>query len=53
MSFYSWAGMPPEVVTPDYFTAAGGTIRGEKIEVGCYGYPPATGAKPRRHPHGA
>jgi quercetin dioxygenase-like cupin family protein len=42
--------MTPELVTPDYSTAAGGTIRGERIEVGCYRYPPGTGAKPHRHP---
>ena len=51
MAFYTWAAMTPELVTPDYSTAAGGTIRGEKIEVGCYRYPPGTGAKPHAHPN--
>ena len=51
MGFYTWAAMAPELVTPDYSTAAGGTIRGEKIEVGCYRYPPGTGAKPHAHPN--
>lgn len=51
MGFFTWATMVPELVTPDYSTAAGGTIRGEKIEVGCYRYPPGTGAKPHAHPN--
>lgn len=51
MGFYTWAAMAAELVTPDYSTAAGGTIRGEKIEVGCYRYPPGTGAKPHAHPN--
>ena len=51
MGFHTWAAMTPELVTPDYSTAAGGTIRGEKIEVGCYRYPPGTGAKPHAHPN--
>ncbi|MFI5340823.1 MAG: cupin domain-containing protein [Candidatus Methylomirabilales bacterium] len=51
MGFYRWATMVPELVTPDYSTAAGGTIRGEKIEVGYDRHPPRTGAKPHAHPN--
>ncbi len=38
-------------MSPDYSAATGGTIRGERIEVGCYRYPPGTGAKPHAHPN--
>lgn len=51
MAFYALARMAAELVTPNYSTAAGGTIRGEKIEVGCYRYPPRTGAKSHAHPN--
>ncbi len=38
-------------MTPDYSAATGGTIHGEKIEVGYCRYPPGTGAKPHAHPN--
>ncbi len=49
MGFYRWARVTPELVTPDYSIAASGTIRGEKIEVGCYRYPPEPLAEPHQH----
>src|SRR5574341_252904 len=50
MPFYNWSQMPGGVISPHYSTAAGPTVKGAKIEVGCYRYPPGTGAKPHRHP---
>lgn len=51
MPLYSFEALPQEVVTPRYSTATGGTITGEKIEVGRYSFAPGTGAVPHQHPN--
>jgi quercetin dioxygenase-like cupin family protein len=49
-TFYKIAEMGRTVITPEHSTAEGPTIKGEKIEVGFYRYPPGTGANPHAHP---
>ncbi len=49
-TFYKLAGMERSVITPEHSTAEGPTIKGEKVEVGYYRYPPGTGANPHAHP---
>ncbi len=51
MPVYSFQALPQEIVTPRYSTATGGTITGEKIEVGRYSFAPNTGAVPHQHPN--
>lgn len=50
MPFYSWSEMERSVISPQYSTAEGPTIKGGKIEVGRYRYAAGTGAKPHKHP---
>jgi quercetin dioxygenase-like cupin family protein len=38
-------------ITPDYSSARGPNIKGEKIEVGLFSYPAGTQAKPHSHPN--
>ena len=51
MPFYTWDALPSEVISPDYSTAAGGTVTGAIIEVGRYRMAGGTGADPHRHPN--
>jgi quercetin dioxygenase-like cupin family protein len=51
MPFYRFEQLPQETISPDYSTAAGGTVTGEVIEVGRYAMPEGTGADPHRHPN--
>ncbi len=50
MTFYTLRDMPRTVITPEHSTAEGPTIKGKRIEVGYYRYPPGTGARPHTHP---
>lgn len=50
MPFYNWSQMERSVISPQYSTAEGPTIKGFKIEVGRYRLAAGTGAKPHRHP---
>lgn len=50
MPFYNWSEMERSVISPQYSTAEGPTIKGGKIEVGRYCYAAGTGAKPHKHP---
>lgn len=50
MPFYNWSQMEGSVISPQYSTADGPTIKGVKIEVGRYRYAAGTGAKPHQHP---
>ncbi len=51
MPFFRWSDIEDEVITPSHSTAHGANIRGEKIEVGRFFYPPNTGAEPHVHPN--
>lgn len=51
MPFFRFDKLPQETISPNYSTAAGGTVTGEKIEVGLYRMPAGTGASPHRHPN--
>ncbi len=51
MPFYRFEELSQEVISPHYSTAHGGTVTGEKIEVGLYRMPAGTGADPHRHPN--
>ena len=50
MPFYNWGQMGRTVVSPQYSTAEGPTLKGSKIEVGRYRYAAGTGAKAHQHP---
>jgi quercetin dioxygenase-like cupin family protein len=50
MPFFNWTEMDRSVISPQYSTAEGPTIRGAQIEVGCYRFAPGTGSKPHQHP---
>ena len=50
MPFYKWSEMERSVISPQYSTAEGPTIKGGKIEVGRYRYAAGTGAKRHKHP---
>jgi quercetin dioxygenase-like cupin family protein len=50
MPFYNWTEMDRSVISPQYSTAEGPTIRGAQIEVGRYRFAPGTGSKPHQHP---
>ena len=50
MPFHNWSQMERSVISPQYSTAEGPTIKGAKIEVGRYSLAAGTGAKPHRHP---
>ena len=51
MPFYKWTEMEKGFITPDYSSAKGPNIRGEKIEVGLFFFPAGTEAKPHAHPN--
>ncbi len=50
MTFYTLKDLGRSVISPQYSTAEGPTIKGQRIEVGYYRYPAGTGAKPHAHP---
>ena len=50
MTFYTLKDLGRSVISPQYSTAEGPTIKGVRIEVGYYRYPAGTGAKPHAHP---
>jgi quercetin dioxygenase-like cupin family protein len=50
MPFYNWTEMDRSVISPQYSTAEGPTIKGGQIEVGRYRFAPGTGSKPHQHP---
>jgi quercetin dioxygenase-like cupin family protein len=50
MPFYNWSQMERSVISPQYSTAEGPTIKGAKIEVGRYRFAVGTGSKPHKHP---
>lgn len=49
-TFYKLADMDRTVITPEHSTAEDPTIKGRKVEVGYYCYPPQAGATPHSHP---
>ncbi len=51
MPFFKWAEMQGGLITPQYSSARGPNIRGEKIEVGLFSFPAGTEAKPHAHPN--
>lgn len=51
MPFFKWTEMEKKFITPDYSSARGPNIKGEKIEVGLFFYPGGTQAKPHAHPN--
>lgn len=51
MPFYRFEELEQETISPHYSTAFGGTVRGEKIEVGLYRMEAGTGADPHKHPN--
>jgi quercetin dioxygenase-like cupin family protein len=51
MPFYRLTDLAQEVISPQYSRAIGGTVTGEKIEIGLYRMPAGTGAAPHRHPN--
>jgi quercetin dioxygenase-like cupin family protein len=51
MPFYRFDQLKQETISPDYSTAAGGTVTGQVIEVGRYTMAKGTGADPHRHPN--
>jgi quercetin dioxygenase-like cupin family protein len=51
MPFYRWNELEKDMITPEYSSARGPNIRGEKIEVGLFSYPAGTLAKPHAHPN--
>ena len=42
MPFYRWNELDKDMITPEYSSAKGPNIRGEKIEVGLFFYPAGT-----------
>ena len=50
MTFYTPKELDRTVISPQYSTAEGPTIKGLRIKVGYYRYPAGTGAKPHAHP---
>jgi quercetin dioxygenase-like cupin family protein len=50
MPFFNWSQMDRSVISPQYSTAEGPTIKGGQIEVGRYRFAPGTGSKPHQHP---
>jgi quercetin dioxygenase-like cupin family protein len=51
MPFYRWNELEKDLITPEYSSARGPNIRGEKLEVGLFSYPAGTQAKPHAHPN--
>ncbi len=51
MPFYRFEELTQETISPHYSTAFGGTVRGQKIEVGLYRMEAGTGADPHKHPN--
>ena len=50
MPFFNWSQMDRSVISPQYSTAEGPTIKGGQIEVGRYRFAPGTGSNPHQHP---
>ena len=50
MPFFNWSQMHRSVISPQYSTAEGPTIKGGQIEVGRYRFAPGTGSKRHQHP---
>lgn len=50
-SFFKWAEMASDFITPMYSSGKGPTITGERIEVAFMEYPAGTEAKPHSHPN--
>jgi quercetin dioxygenase-like cupin family protein len=50
-SFFKWAEMTSDFITPMYSSGKGPTITGERIEVAFMEYPAGTEAKPHSHPN--
>ena len=50
MPFFKLREMPEPLVALGHSTAYGPTITGEELELGYYGEPKGTGAKPHHHP---
>ena len=51
MPFYWFDRLPKEVVSPQYSTAVGSTVRGTYVEVGLYRMQGGTGADAHSHPN--
>ena len=51
MAFYNWDELEAELITPEYSTAFGSTIHGEKVEIGRFPFPAGTQAKTHAHPN--
>lgn len=51
MPFHRFDTLKQEAISPQYSSAFGSTVTGEKIEVGLYGMPAGTGATPHQHPN--
>lgn len=49
-TFFTLSQMGRAVISPDYSTAEGPTIKGKTIEVGYYRYPAGSGAAVHAHP---
>ena len=50
-SFFKWAEMNSDFITPKYSSGTGPTVSGERIEVAWMNYPAGTEAKPHSHPN--
>ena len=51
MPFYKWTDFEADLITPEYSTGRGPTIKGEKTEISLMTYPAGTSAKPHAHPN--
>jgi quercetin dioxygenase-like cupin family protein len=51
MPFFKWEEMNKDFITPEYSSANGPNIQGEKIEVGLFSFPAGTEAKAHAHPN--
>jgi quercetin dioxygenase-like cupin family protein len=50
-SFFKWAEMKSDFITPSYSTGRGPVVSGERIEVAYMFYPAGGGGKPHSHPN--
>jgi len=51
MPAFKWSELKKERIEPEYSSATGSIVRGEKIAVGRFMYPAATEVKPHASPH--
>ncbi len=51
MPAFRWSDLKREHIEPEYSSATGSIVRGEKISVGVFVYPAATEVKPHASPH--